>query len=96
MFETPQHSNIHFTRIAARGEVDKLRDENVEFVECVTGTGDKNERQLFNNSKTNVIITTVGMTAKSHNVKGSVELVIPCESFDVVFQDEKQKRMERT
>ena len=90
MFETSQHSNMHFTRVAARGEVDKLRSEKVKFIECVTGTSEHHERHLFNYSKTNVIITTVGMTAKSHNVKGTVELVIPCESFDVVFQDEKQ------
>ena len=42
-------------------------------------------------SKTNVIISTVGMTGKSHNHKGTVELAISCETFDVVFQDEKQK-----
>ena len=90
MFETSQHSNIHFTRVAARGEVDKLRMERAKYIECVTGTGEHHERHLLNYSKTNVIITTCGMTAKSHNVKGTVELVIPCESFDVVFQDEKQ------
>ena len=34
MFETSQHSNIHFTRLAARDQVDKLREENVAFMEC--------------------------------------------------------------
>ena len=41
-------------------------------------------------SKTDVIISTAGMTGKSSNHKGTVELAISCESFDVVLQDEKQ------
>ena len=47
MFETSQHSNIHFTRYAARGEVDKLRKEKVNYIEFVAGTGEKHDRHLL-------------------------------------------------
>ena len=30
------------------------------------------------------------MTSRSHNVRGTLELAIPCERFDVVFEDDKQ------
>ena len=92
MFETSQHSNIHFTRVAARDQIEHLRKNQVAFLDCVTGTGDNNQRYILHQSKINVIISTVGMTSQSHNKKGTMELVIPCESFDVVFQDEKTER----
>ena len=59
-------------------------------MDCVQGSGIKSKRWLLSDRKTNVIISTVGMTPVSHNHKGIMQLVIPCESFDVVFQDEKQ------
>ena len=90
MFETSEYSNIHFTRVASRDQIAKLREKKVPFLDCLQGSGNKTQRHMLNNRKTNVIISTVGMTPQSHNNKGTMELVIPCEAFDVVFQDEKQ------
>ena len=90
MWDASQHSNIQFTRVASQNEAGNLRSSKAEFVECVVSTSEKQDRRLFEFSKTNVIISTVGMTSKSHNYKGLVELAISCESFDVVLQDEKQ------
>ena len=63
-------------------------------MERVAATGEKQERRLLEYSKTNVIISRVGMTGKSHNHKGTVELAISCETFDVAVEDEKQKETE--
>eukprot|EP00973_Karenia_brevis_P030441 4197024-Karenia_brevis.AAC.1 len=82
--------NINLKRLASQGETAKQRKLNSNIAECIAAAGDRSEYELLKNGKTNVVITTFGMTSKTHNAKGSLELAIPCEKCDVVFEDEKQ------
>eukprot|EP00973_Karenia_brevis_P092640 12413405-Karenia_brevis.AAC.1 len=56
----------------------------------MAAAGDRKEYDLLKSRKTNVIITTFGMASKTQNEKGTLELAIPCQKFDVVFEDEVQ------